>query len=414
MLNKHQTVCVIGLGYIGLPTAAVLASSGYQVIGVDINPDIVEAVSAGKAHIAETDLDMLVRASVASGALEARTKPEAVDVYIVAVPTPLNADKSPDISCVEKAFDSIAPHLKVGDLVILESTCPVGTTDAMAKRLDRLRPDLGQRIYAAYCPERVLPGQILRELIENDRVVGGVTPHATEQAIKFYSTFVNGVCLPTDARTAEMCKLTENTFRDVSIAFANEVSIICDELDIDVWQLIRLANHHPRVNLLQPGCGVGGHCIAVDPWFMVNQAPETSKLIQAARTVNNAKPQWVSEKIIAAVEEYQEQTGMLPIIACLGVTFKANVDDTRESPALAVVTRIAEEYPNHVWVVEPNLAELPDTLSGTKIRITTFDHACQEADLLAVLVDHVEFKNRIAKHKANQVALDFKGLWSKQ
>lgn len=411
---KNKKVCVVGLGYIGLPTAAVLASSGCRVIGVDINPVIVDLVNSGNAHIAETDLEMLVRASVSNGALVCSTEPEPVDVYIVAVPTPLNADKSPDISCVEEAFDSIAPQLKVGDLVILESTCPVGTTDAMAKRLNALRPDLDQRFGLAYCPERVLPGQILRELIENDRVVGGVTPHATEQAINFYSTFVKGACLPTDARTAELCKLTENTYRDINIAFANELSIICDQQDIDVWQLIKLANHHPRVNLLQPGCGVGGHCIAVDPLFIVNQAPETSKLIQAARAVNNAKPQWVTKKIIAAVEEYQAQTGGLPIIACLGVTFKANVEDIRESPALAIVTRIAEQYPNHVWVVEPNLVELPDALSGTKIRTTTFDQACQEADLLAILVDHVEFKNRIAEHKANQVVLDFKGLWSKQ
>lgn len=414
MRHKYQSVCVIGLGYIGLPTAAVLASSGYQVTGVDINPTIIDNLNAGKSHIAETDLDELVCSSVDSGAFLARDKPKPSDVFIVAVPTPLNEDKSADISYVEAAFDSIVPQLKSGDMVILESTCPVGTTEAMAQRIASQRPDLSQSIDVAYCPERVLPGQILQELINNDRVVGGITPKATAKAISFYNTFIKGECLATNVRTAEMCKLAENTFRDVNIAFANELSIICDQQGIDVWKLIKLANHHPRVDILQPGCGVGGHCISVDPWFIVNQAPETSKLIQAARSVNDAKPQWVTEQIIIAAEKHQEQTGTLPIIACLGAAFKANVEDARESPALKVITALSKKYTNHVWVVEPNLEVLAVNLNGTTVRSASFEQACQEADLLALLVDHTEFKKQRIQSKENQTVLDFKGLWSNE
>lgn len=413
MLLSHKKVCIIGLGYIGLPTAAVLASRGYQVMGVDINPAIVAAVQSGKAHIAETDLDMLIQAAVGSGALKAQNQPESADVFIVAVPTPLHADKTPDITYVEAAFDSIAPHLKQGDLVILESTCPVGTTEAMVKRLAQQRPDLND-YFVAYCPERVLPGQILRELIENDRIVGGVCKKSTEMGIDFYETFVKGECLPTDVRTAEMCKLTENTFRDVNIAFANELSVLCDQQGMDVWQLIKLANRHPRVNVLQPGCGVGGHCIAIDPWFIVSQAPEHTQLIQSARAVNDAKPQWVVQKIVAAVNEFQKNKGALPTIACIGITFKANVDDIRESPALDIAVKLAEMYPNQVWVVEPNLDALPDSLSESSIQSVSFDQACQQADLLVTLVDHAEFKKLTVNLKENQTVLDFKGLWSKQ
>lgn len=410
MLQKNLTVCVIGLGYIGLPTAAILASSGYKVIGVDINPVIVETVALGKVHISETDLDMLVHASVKSGALVATGRPAAADIFIVAVPTPLNADKSPDISYVAAAFDSIIPYLKKGDLVILESTCPVGTTENMAKRIASQRTELRQAIDIAYCPERVLPGQILHELIENDRVVGGVTPQATEKAINFYNSFVKGECLPTDVRTAEMCKLTENTFRDVNIAFANELSMICEQQRIDVWQLIKLANHHPRVNILQPGCGVGGHCIAVDPWFIVSQQPENSKLIQAARAVNDAKPQWVTEQIIDAAENHLEQTGVLPTIACLGITFKANVDDTRESPALQVVRVLAEKYPNSVRVVEPNLDALPVILSNASVTNMHLEESMQSADIVTLLVDHKEFRNLNEQFKSNHILIDFTGL----
>lgn len=413
MNQRHQTISVIGLGYIGLPTAALLASRGYQVIGVDSKQAVVDSVNAGNAHIAETDLDMLVHAAVATNSLVAHTKPEPADIYIVAVPTPLKADKSPDLNAVEAAFDSIAPHLKQGDLVILESTCPVGTTEKMVVRLYGQRPDLPGKIHVAYCPERVLPGQILKELVENDRVVGGITQACTDKAIELYQSFVHGQCFPTDSKTAELCKLTENSFRDVNIAFANELSIICDQQGIDVWQLIKLANRHPRVNVLQPGCGVGGHCIAIDPWFIVNQAPESTQLLQAARTVNDSKSQWVLQKIHEAVAAHQSAHGLTPQIACLGITFKANIDDVRESPALEVATSIANKYPNHVLVVEPNLAELPDILNATTAQCTTFEQACQQADLLAVLVDHTEFKKQRIQPKANQTVLDFKGIWRK-
>ncbi|WP_242451547.1 UDP-N-acetyl-D-mannosamine dehydrogenase [Fluviibacter phosphoraccumulans] len=392
----------------------MLASRGYQVIGVDTNQAVVDSANAGNAHIAETDLDILVRAAVATGSLVARTKPEPADVYIVAVPTPLNADKSPDLTAVEAAFDSIAPHLKQGDLVILESTCPVGTTDAMVERLNSQRPDLPRKIHVAYCPERVLPGQILKELVENDRVVGGITPACTQKVLDFYQSFVKGECFPTDSKTAELCKLTENSFRDVNIAFANELSIICDQQGIDVWQLIKLANRHPRVNVLQPGCGVGGHCIAIDPWFIVNQAPESTQLLQAARAVNDSKTQWVLQKIHNAVADYQKTLGALPKIACLGITFKANIDDVRESPALEIVANLAEKYSNQILVVEPNLKLLPTTLQNKPIQHVSLDQASHKADLLVLLVDHKEFKNPPINSHKKQTVLDFKGLWSTQ
>lgn len=414
MNHRYQTISVIGLGYIGLPTAALLASRGYQVIGVDTNQAVVDSVNAGNAHFAETDLNMLVRAAVASNSLVARTKPELADIYIVAVPTPLNADKSPDLTAVEAAFDSIAPQLKAGDLVILESTCPVGTTEAMVDRLYSLLPDLRHNIHVAYCPERVLPGQILKELVENDRVVGGITPACTQKALDFYQSFVKGECFPTDSKTAELCKLTENSFRDVNIAFANELSIVCDQQGIDVWQLIKLANRHPRVNVLQPGCGVGGHCIAIDPWFIVNQAPESTQLLQAARAVNDSKTQWVLQKIHDAVDTHQADHGVLPKIACLGITFKANVDDVRESPALEIAGNLAENFPGQVHVVEPNLKNLPEALQNQRVNHVSLDQASQEADLLVLLVDHNEFKKTPINSHKQQTVLDFKGLWGTQ
>ena len=414
MKQRHQTVCVIGLGYIGLPTAALLASKGYPVIGVDTNSVVVDCVNAGNAHISENDLDMLVHASVASGALVAKAKPEAAAVYVVAVPTPLNINKSPDISYVEAAFDSIAPHIKNGDLVILESTCPVGTTEAMAQRLNSQRPDICNQIHLAYCPERVLPGQILKELVDNDRVVGGITPACTQKAIGFYQSFVQGECFPTDSKTAELCKLTENSFRDVNIAFANELSMICDEQGVNVWDLIQLANRHPRVNVLQPGCGVGGHCIAIDPWFIVNQHPESTPLLQAARAVNDSKSQWVLQKIQEAFTTHQEEHGTNLKIACLGITFKANVDDVRESPALEIVVNLAGKFPDQVVVVEPNLKTLPTTLQNKSVKHISLHQASQEADLLILLVDHKEFKKPIFKPNKEQIVLDFKGLWSTQ
>lgn len=414
MQDQQKIVCVVGLGYIGLPTAALLASRGYEVIGVDTNPEIVRCIQAGTAHIAEADLDSLLEKTVTSGKLSATSACEPADIFIIAVPTPLKADKSPDLTAVEAAFDSIAQLLKQGDLVILESTCPVGTTETMVDRLYSQSPDLRHNIHVAYCPERVLPGQILKELVDNDRVVGGITPACTQKAIAFYQTFVKNQCFATDSKTAELCKLTENSFRDVNIAFANELSIICDQQGIDVWQLIKLANRHPRVNVLQPGCGVGGHCIAIDPWFIVNQAPESTQLLQAARAVNGSKTQWVLQKIHNAVADYQKTLGALPKIACLGITFKANIDDVRESPALEIVANLAEKYSNQILVVEPNLKLLPTTLQNKPIQHVSLDQASHKADLLVLLVDHKEFKNPPINSHKKQTVLDFKGLWSTQ
>lgn len=414
MQEQQKTVCVVGLGYIGLPTAALLASRGYEVIGVDTNPEIVRCIQAGTAHIAEADLDSLLEKIVTSGKLRATIHSEPADIFIIAVPTPLKADKSPDLTAVEAAFDSIAQLLKQGDLVILESTCPVGTTENMVDRLCSQRPDLRHNIHVAYCPERVLPGQILKELVDNDRVVGGITPTCTQKAIVFYQTFVNGECFATDSKTAELCKLAENSFRDVNIAFANELSMICDQQGVNVWDLIQLANRHPRVNVLQPGCGVGGHCIAIDPWFIVNQHPKKTPLLQTARAVNDSKSQWVLQKIHDAVAVHQAARGAMPIIACLGITFKANVDDTRESPALEIVTNLAEKYPHQILVVEPNLKLLPTSLQNKQVRHTSLDQACNEAELLILLVDHKEFKKPPANTDKKQTVLDFKGLWSMQ
>lgn len=412
--QQKTTVCVVGLGYIGLPTAALLASEGYEVIGVDINPEIVDCIQSGNAHIAEPDLDMLIESAVSTGKLSATTRVAQADVFVIAVPTPLNGDKSPDLSAVEAAFDSIAPHLKQDDLVILESTCPVGTTETMVDRLYSKRPDLRHNIHVAYCPERVLPGQILKELVENDRAVGGMTPACTQAAIAFYQTFVKGECFATDSKTAELCKLTENSFRDVNIAFANELSIICYQQGVNVWDLIQLANRHPRVNVLQPGCGVGGHCIAIDPWFIVNQSPENTQLLQAARAVNDSKSQWVLQRIEEAIATIQEESGATPTIACLGITFKANVDDTRESPALEIVANLAKKYPNQVLVVEPNLKSLPTVLQNKPIHHASLDQAFKVADLLVLLVEHKEFKKSPVNSDKKQTVLDFKGLWSTQ
>lgn len=414
MQTINKTVCVVGLGYIGLPTAALLATKGYKVIGVDTNPEVICSIQAGKAHFAEADLEKLLEQAISIGKLRATTLVESAYTFIIAVPTPLKADKSPDLTAVEAAFDSIAPHLKNGDLVILESTCPVGTTEAMAQRLNNQRPDLYNNIHVAYCPERVLPGQILKELVDNDRVVGGITPACTQKAIGFYQSFVQGECFPTDSKTAELCKLTENSFRDVNIAFANELSIICDQQGVDVWHLIKLANRHPRVNVLQPGCGVGGHCIAIDPWFIVNQHPESTPLLQAARAVNDTKSQWVLQKIQEAVTTHQEEHGSNPQIACLGITFKANVDDVRESPALEIVVNLAEKFPNQVVVVEPNLKSLPTTLQKNLTQHVSLDQVSQEADLLVLLVDHREFKKPPINSVKKKTVLDFKGLWSTQ
>lgn len=400
-----ETISTIGMGYIGLPTAAAFASAGKKVIGVDINQAAVDTINQGKIHIVEPDLDDVVKTAVATGHLRATTVPEAADAFLIAVPTPFKGDHEPDVSYVEAAVRSIAPVLKQGDLVILESTSPVGTTEDVAQWLSEERPDLIPppfnvqnpvlNINLAYCPERVLPGKIMQELVNNDRVIGGITPRCSERAIELYQTFVKGECIPTTARTAEMCKLTENSFRDVNIAFANELSIICDKLDINVWELIKLANRHPRVNILQPGPGVGGHCIAVDPWFIVSKTPKESPLIRTAREVNNYKTEWVIEKIKNAALTFERDNSRKPVIACLGLAFKPNIDDLRESPALHIVQRLSQENLNIV-AVEPNIS-LSTTafalgINSDSFKLSSLDGCLTQANMFILLVSHKEFK----------------------
>ncbi|MFC3874698.1 UDP-N-acetyl-D-mannosamine dehydrogenase [Neisseria musculi] len=422
-MQPFQTISVIGLGYIGLPTAAAFAGHGVKVIGVDINQHAVDTINQGKIHIVEPDLDTAVHQCVSSGTLKATLSPEPAEAFLIAVPTPFKGNNyEPDLSYIEAACNAIAPVLKKGDLVILESTSPVGATEQMSGWLAAERPDLSfpqqkgedSDIRIAHCPERVLPGQVMRELIENDRIIGGMTSKCSEQAAALYKIFVKGSCIITNARTAEMCKLTENSFRDVNIAFANELSIICDKLDINVWELISLANHHPRVNILQPGCGVGGHCIAVDPWFIVNKTPDLAKLIHTARLVNDGKPEWVINKINnAVIEALQKNPGKTIAdikIACMGLAFKPDIDDLRESPALKITEQLAEKYPNQILAVEPNVETLPAKLAAKNIRHTKLDKALAEADVLVVLVDHKEFKN-IQTASVDSVVVDTKGIW---
>jgi UDP-N-acetyl-D-mannosaminuronic acid dehydrogenase len=419
------TISVIGLGYIGLPTAAVFASRKKQVIGVDVNQRAVDLINRGQIHIVEPDLDMVVHAAVTEGYLRATTQPEAADAFLIAVPTPFKGDHEPDLSYIESASKSISPVLKKGDLVILESTSPVGATEQMAAWLAEARPDLSfpqthgedSDIRIAHCPERVLPGHVLRELVQNDRVIGGMTPKCSESAINLYKIFVQGECIVTNARTAEMCKLTENSFRDVNIAFANELSMICDKLNINVWELIHLANRHPRVKILQPGPGVGGHCIAVDPWFIVNKTPEQAKLIRAAREVNDNKPQWVIDSVKIAVTDVlqanPDKTARELTIACFGLTFKPNIDDLRESPALAITQKIAEMHAGRVFAVEPNIQELPQHTKQS-LELKTIEQALEEADIFVLLVDHNEFKS-IDSEKLNKYPMiDTRGIWQTQ
>lgn len=416
---SFSTVSVIGLGYIGLPTATVLAASGIDVIGVDVNPHAVETINRGEIHIVEPDLDALVHQVVNAGRLRAVLAPEAADAFLIAVPTPFRENHEPDLRFIESAARSLAPVLKKGDLIILESTSPVGATEQMAAWLADSRPDLtfpqqvgeASDIRVAYCPERVLPGQVLRELVQNDRVIGGMTAACTERAIELYRSFVKGECIRTSARTAEMCKLTENAFRDVNIAFANELSMICSQLGIDVWELIRLANHHPRVNILQPGTGVGGHCIAVDPWFIVSKSPEQARLIAAARGVNDGKPHWVVDKIVEAAARLQQaEVGKRPgdiRIACLGLAFKPNIDDLRESPAIEVVKQLEQTGYANIVVVEPNVDALPAELGS--LPLVTLDEAIGSADLICVLVKHDQFKS-MQLEGSRAVLVDFVGL----
>lgn len=400
-----STLSVIGLGYIGLPTAAIFASRKVNVIGVDVNQEAVDTINQGKIHIVEPGLDIAVHAAVTEGFLRATTTPEHADVFIIAVPTPFKGDNhEPDLSYIEAASRAIAPVLVRGNLVVLESTSPVGATEKMAAWLADARADLtfphthGQDsdIRIAHCPERVLPGHVMRELIENDRVIGGLTPKCSQCAVSLYNTFVTGDCVVTTARTAEMAKLTENSFRDVNIAFANELSMICHELDVNVWELIRLANRHPRVNILQPGPGVGGHCIAVDPWFIVSKTPNQARLIRAAREVNDSKPKWVINQVKLAIANYLQEnpnkTAKDVVVACYGLAFKADIDDLRESPALSITKAIAAEHPGNVLAVEPNIKQLSEELIG-QFELVTSATAQDLAVIKVLLVDHREFKN---------------------
>ncbi len=409
-----KTVSVVGLGYIGLPTAAVIASRGINVIGVDVSHHAVDTINAGNVHIVEPDLDMVVRSAVKAGNLKAVTKPEKAEAFMVAVPTPFKEDYQADLSYIEAAAKAIAPVLEKGNLVILESTSPVGATEELANWLAEARPDLtfpqtaGNEadINIAHCPERVLPGHVLRELVENDRVIGGMSEECSKKAVALYKNFVVGECLLTNARTAEMAKLTENSFRDVNIAFANELSMICDKLDINVWELIKLANRHPRVNILNPGPGVGGHCIAVDPWFIVSSAPETAKLIRQAREVNDAKPHYVLKQITDAADQFKK-----PVIACLGIAFKADIDDLRESPALDITKMLAQNNEAEVLVVEPNINELPEALAALGVKLVSIEEALERSNTLAVLVDHKEFKAIPAEQVARKVVVDSRGIF---
>ncbi len=413
------TIAVVGLGYIGLPTAAVFASRKRRVIGIDVNTHAVETINRGEVHIVEPDLDMLVHAAVTEGYLRATTVAEPADAFLIAVPTPFNANHEPDLSYIESASKAIATVLKAGDLVILESTSPVGATERMAAWLAEARPDLtfpqtageASDIRIAHCPERVLPGHVLSELVHNDRVIGGMTPRCSEVATSLYKIFVEGECVITNARTAEMCKLTENSFRDVNIAFANELSMVCDKLDVDVWELIRLANRHPRVNILQPGPGVGGHCIAVDPWFIVSQAPEQSRLIRTAREVNDSKPAWVLAKVRSHIDDLIAATGKTRSsirIACLGLAFKANIDDLRESPALAITAAIAQEFPGQVVAVEPHIDAVPPNLRQADVQLVDMTEALL-ADVLVLLVDHKDLTAQPLRLRANQRLVDTRG-----
>lgn len=415
MSTRFQTVSMIGLGYIGLPTAAMLASRKIKVIGVDINQHAVDTINRGEIHIVEPDLDMIVQASVAQGYLRATTRPETADAFLIAVPTPFKGDHEPDITYVESAARSIAPVIKRGDLVILESTSPVGTTEQMAAWLAEMRPDLtfpqqkGEQadINIAYCPERVLPGKVVTELVNNDRVIGGMTRRCSQRATDLYKTFVTAECIPTNARTAEMCKLTENSFRDVNIAFANELSVICDKLAINVWELIRLANRHPRVNILQPGPGVGGHCIAVDPWFIVSKTPAEARLIRIAREVNDSKPHLVIDKVRAAAERFRS-----PRIACLGLSFKADIDDLRESPSVEIVQHLVQEKLGDLMIVEPHISTLPESLQAPNVELMALTDAIHAADIVLLLVNHRAFYELPRNDLMAKIVIDTRGIWS--
>ena len=398
--------CFIGLGYIGLPTAIVAADNGIEVIGVDINPHVVDTINRGKIHIVEPGLADLAAKVVKNGWLRAQTEPEASNVFLIVVPTPFTGDHEPDISYVEAATRNVLPFLKEGDLYIIESTSPVGTTEKMAELIFSERPELKDKIYIAYCPERVLPGNIIHELVNNDRVIGGLNPESTDKAVDFYSRFVKGVSHRTNTRTAEMCKLTENSSRDVQIAFANELSIICDKAGINVWKLIELANKHPRVNILQPGSGVGGHCIAVDPYFITSAFPMESQIIGKARELNNYKAFWCAEKTQVSMKQFELEHGREPVVALMGLAFKPNIDDLRESPAKYIATKVMQGHNNADFlIVEPNIED------HKVFKLTDYRDAYEKADIVAMLVAHNQFKE--LPWRDDKVILDFAGVFKR-
>lgn len=418
---SFKTISVLGLGYIGLPTAAMFASQKIKVIGVDVNQHVIDTINRGQIHIVEPDLDMLVHSAVSDGYLKATNIAEPADAFLIAVPTPFKDTDSeipePDLKYIYDAVKSIAPVLKPGDLVVLESTSPVGATEQLADWLSDMRGDLSfpqtvgdnADIKIAHCPERVLPGQVVKELIVNDRVIGGISSKCSKRAIELYKMFVEGECIVTNSRTAEMAKLTENSCRDVQIAFANELSIICDKLDINVWELISLANRHPRINILQPGPGVGGHCIAVDPWFIINKTPNEARIIHIARKVNDLKPEWVINKVKIAISDFLQTNPDKRIenvvVATYGLAFKPDIDDLRESPAMDITRKIADFHTGRIIAVEPNIRDLVNE----KFELVSIDQAKDEADIAVLLVDHKEFKTTIKPNDA--FIIDTKGIW---
>jgi UDP-N-acetyl-D-mannosaminuronic acid dehydrogenase len=392
----------MGLGYIGLPTAAVAASNGIRIIGVDVNPDVIKTINQGKIHIIEPDLDKLVKKVIENGQLKASLTPEEADAFFIVVPTPFKQNHRADTSYVESATRMVIPFLKEGNLFVIESTSPVMTTEKMAEIIFKSRPELKDKIYIAYCPERVLPGNVLYELVHNDRVIGGINTKSSDKAIEFYAHFVKGKLHKTNARTAEMCKLIENSSRDVEIAFANELSMICDKAGINVWDLIELANKHPRVNILQPGCGVGGHCIAVDPWFIVSDFPEQTQVIKRARETNDYKADWCANRIIEICQEFTNKTAHEPVVACMGLAFKPDIDDLRESPAKYITSRIISEARADILVVEPNVT------SHKSFILTNYKEAYEKADIVVWLVKNKEFI--LMPISINKIEIDFCGV----
>jgi len=396
----------MGLGYIGLPTAIIAAKHGIEVVGVDVNPKVVDMTNKGELHIIEPGLEELLQEVVNNGSLKASLTPEICDAYFMVVPTPFKGDHKPDISFVEAATRTVLPLLKEGDLYVIESTSPVGTTEKMKELIFTLRPELRDKIYIAYCPERVLPGNVIFELVNNDRVIGGIDDASTQKAVEFYSQFVKGVLHRTNSKTAEMCKLTENSSRDVQIAFANELSLICDKAGINVWELIELANKHPRVNILQPGCGVGGHCIAVDPYFITAEYPEEAKTIALAREVNNYKSQWCAEKVRNEMLQFELKNGRKPNVAMMGLAFKPNIDDLRESPSKQIVMKVMQGCNNNnILVVEPNIE------THSVFKLTDYKEAYSKADIIVMLTAHDQFKT--LPYDDSKIILDFCGIYKK-